>query len=31
MDFAQTGDVVLLFVLAHREQVHEYLIQLGNS
>jgi cyanophycin synthetase len=30
MDFAQPGDVVLLFVLAHREQVHEYLTQLGN-
>lgn len=26
MDFAQPGDVVLLFVLADREQVHEYLI-----
>lgn len=25
MDFAQPGDVVLLFVLADREQVHEYL------
>ena len=27
MDFAQLGDVVLLFVLADREQVHEYLTQ----
>lgn len=26
MEFAQPGDVVLLFVLADREQVHEYLI-----
>ena len=26
MDFAQPGDVVLLFVLADREQVHEYLM-----
>jgi len=30
MDFAQSGDVVLLFVLADREQVHEYLTQLDN-
>jgi len=30
MDFAQPGDVVLLFILADREQVHEYLLQLGN-
>lgn len=30
MDFAQPGDVVLLFVLADREQVHEYLTQLDN-
>ncbi|GAC17646.1 Mur ligase family protein [Paraglaciecola arctica] len=28
MDFAQPGDVVLLFVLSDREQVHEYLTQL---
>jgi cyanophycin synthetase len=27
MDFAQPGDVVLLFVLADREHVHEYLTQ----
>jgi len=27
MDFAQSGDVVLLFVLSDREQVHEYLTQ----
>ena len=27
MDFAQPGDVVLLFVLAGREQVHQYLTQ----
>jgi UDP-N-acetylmuramyl tripeptide synthase len=26
MDFAQPGDVVLLFVLADREQVHQYLV-----
>ena len=30
MDFAQPGDVVLLFILADREKVHEYLLQLGN-
>ena len=30
MDFAQPGDVVLLFVLADREQVHDYLTQLGH-
>jgi UDP-N-acetylmuramyl tripeptide synthase len=29
MDFAQPGDVVLLFVLADREQVHDYLSQLS--
>jgi UDP-N-acetylmuramyl tripeptide synthase len=28
MDFAQPGDVVLLFVLAEREQVHDYLTEL---
>lgn len=28
MNFAQPGDVVLLFVLADREQVHDYLTQL---
>ncbi|MFT6928440.1 MAG: cyanophycin synthetase [Psychromonas sp.] len=28
MNFAQPGDVVLLFVLSDREQVHEYLTQL---
>lgn len=28
MNFAQAGDVVLLFVLADREQVHDYLTQL---
>jgi UDP-N-acetylmuramyl tripeptide synthase len=28
MEFAQPGDVVLLFVLSDREQVHEYLTQL---
>lgn len=30
MDFAQPGDVVLLFVLADREQVHEYLSRLAD-
>jgi len=30
MNFAQPGDVVLLFVLADREQVHEYLTQKSN-
>jgi UDP-N-acetylmuramyl tripeptide synthase len=30
MNFAQVGDVVLLFVLSDREQVHEYLTQRRN-
>jgi UDP-N-acetylmuramyl tripeptide synthase len=30
MDFAESGDVVLLFVLADREQVHDYLTQLDD-
>ncbi len=31
MDFAQPGDVVLLFVLTDREQVHEYLTQCSHK
>jgi UDP-N-acetylmuramyl tripeptide synthase len=31
MDFAQPGDVVLLFVLSDREEVHDYLQKLQNS
>ena len=31
MDFAQSGDVILLFILADREQVHEYLTGCGRQ
>lgn len=31
MNFAQSGDVILLFVLADREQVHEYLTRCGRQ